>query len=382
MLQHKKQEQLITSILKKFDTDVIKTISNVENLLISILSKEGFTETTVLNFQYLYNQALEQSGYFALINDFVDNKFDELYQSIRYGFEQGGLFTKYTETDLDKIIALKEMTLTNYDALAVSAGAEGWGDEKIGSRIVVYEDIEHLNKKEIGKLKSDIKSDSTAGDSKLINVKGGGKKRSFGFNTCMTSNSYSQIPFDGEGDRRIYPSTFKMLESSGWLASKLRPDSVTCEQHRTNAINYIFKIYKYCESKNSQELQDALYYRVPKSKIRGLVEDSTSTDGNTAMNIIKRSKSKRSMIKNLSNLVVSDVDRADISDVVNEMELSDGDVKISGNTLKSLWKMLPTGKDSTKSLNYRSLLYIFGVEGDIKPVRINGLVKKGIEVRR
>ena len=124
MLQHKKQEQLITSILKKFDTDVIKTISNVENLLISILSKEGFTETTVLNFQYLYNQALEQSGYFALINDFVDNKFDELYQSIRYGFEQGGLFTKYTETDLDKIIALKEMTLTNYDALAVSAGAE------------------------------------------------------------------------------------------------------------------------------------------------------------------------------------------------------------------------------------------------------------------
>jgi len=263
-----------------------------------------------------------------------------------------------------------------------SAIQAGWDDEKLGSRIVIYEDIENLNKKELGKLRSEIKSDATAGDSKMLNIKGGGKKMSFGFNTALTSNSYDQIPFDGSGDRRIYPAPYKMLSNSSWLASKLRLGSITMEKHRTNAINYLYKIYKDCESKNSQELQDALFYKVPQSKIRGLVEDSTSTDGHTAMHIIKRAKTKREVVKNLSNVVASDIDKDDLKDLIDELELFEDKIRISGHTLKDLWKMLPTGKDSMKSLNYRSLLTIFGIEGNIKAIRINGDSKKGVEVRR
>ena len=267
-------------------------------------------------------------------------------------------------------------------AMGSAAIAAGWSDEKLGSRVVVYEDIEHLNKKELGQLKSEIKSDATAGDTKMLNIKGGGKKRSFGFNTAITSNAYDQIPFDGSGDRRIYPAPYKMLSNSSWLSNKLRDGSPTMVQHRTNAINFLYKIYKHCTKVGSQELHDALHYRVPRSKIRSLVEDSTSTDGYTAMNVIRRAKSKRDIIKHLSPLIASEIDIDSVKDFVDEIELSEHSIKIPGTSLKTLWDMLPSGKNSMKSLNYRSLLSIFGIEDQIKSIRINGKVIKGVEVHR
>ena len=44
--------------------------------------------------------------------------------------------------------------------------------------------------------------------------------------------------------------------------------------------------------------------------------------------------------------------------------------------------MLPSGKNSMKALNYRSLLNIFGIENQLKSIRINGKVIKGVEVHR
>lgn len=267
-------------------------------------------------------------------------------------------------------------------ALGSSAIAAGWGDEKLGKRIVVYEDIEHLNRKELGQLKSEIKSDATAGNSKMLNIKGGGKKRSFGFNTAITTNAYDQIPFDGAGDRRIYPSPYKMLKESSWLANRLRdgaPDSV---KHRTNAINFLFKIYKRCQKLGGQELYDALYYKVPTSKIRSIVEDSTSTDGYVAMNIIRRNSTKRNIIRELTPLIASDINVNSLKDMIDTMEITEDTIKIPGATLKELWDMLPSGRNSMKVLNYRSLLNIFGIESQFKSLRINGVVTKGIEVHR
>ncbi len=205
---------------------------------------------------------------------------------------------------------------------------------------------------------------------------------SFGFNTAITTNAYDQIPFDGSGDRRIYPAPYKMLSNSSWLANKLRDGSPTMVQHRTNAINFLYKIYKHCTKVSSQELHDALHYRVPRSKIRSLVEDSTSTDGYTAMNVIRRAKSKRDIIKHLSPLIASEIDIDSVKDLIDEIELSEHSVKIPGASLKVLWDMLPSGKNSMKSLNYRSLLSIFGIEDQIKSIRINGKSVKGVEVHR
>lgn len=268
-------------------------------------------------------------------------------------------------------------------AMGSSAIIAGWDDEKLGSRIVVYEDIEELDKKTLGRLKSDIKSDATNGESKRLNVKGKGKTLSFGFNTAMTTNEYNQIPFDGGGDRRIYPCGYRMLDKAAWLADKLSSDSDEHIKHRTNAINFLYKIYNHCENNMTDELRKALNYKVPTSNIRHIIEDSTSTDGKAAFNIIKRGKSIRSIVKELSNIVVADIDNNDIFDLIKDgVEIKDDSIKIYAKTLKELWKVLPSGRDSMRSLNYRSLLNIFGIESRLKSVRINGKVEKGVEVQR
>lgn len=263
-----------------------------------------------------------------------------------------------------------------------SAISAGWDDEKFGKRVVVYEDVEHLTKQELGVLKSDIKSDATSGDSKFLNLKGIGKRRSFGFNSAGTSNHFDQIPFDGAGDRRIYPSPYKMLDCSQYLSSKLSKQSKTMERHRTNAINLLYKIYTECEASGSKELETALYYKVPISSIRGIVEDSTSTDGHTALNIIRRGTSTRGIIKDLANIVASDVNKKDLKDIIEDMEFQDETIKISGKTLHELWKILPRGKDSMKSVNHRALLKIFGIDAELKSTRVHGVGQRGVTIRR
>ena len=68
--------------------------------------------------------------------------------------------------------------------------------------------------------------------------------------------------------------------------------------------------------------------------------------------------------------------------MVDTIELGEFTIKIPGTVLKELWDMLPSGKNSMKSLNYRSLLSIFGIESQLKSVRINGKACKGVEVHR
>jgi len=258
----------------------------------------------------------------------------------------------------------------------------GWDDAKLGKRLVVYEDVEHLNKSELGRLKSDIKSDATAGDSKFLNIKGQGQKRSFGFNTAGTSNHYDQIPFDGSGDRRIYPAPYKMLDSSKWLASELRDGAKNMDENRTNAINYLYKIYTECEMSSGSEVREALYYKVPNSAIRGVVEDSTSTDGHTALNIIKRSRNARKAVHDLSMVIASNIKPAEVKDIVTQIDFRDEEIRLSGHTLHDLWQVLPSGKDSMKSVNQRSLLKIFGIDGEIKNIRINNKQAKGVVIKR
>ena len=263
-----------------------------------------------------------------------------------------------------------------------SAIVAGWDDEKFGKRLVCYEDVEHLTKKELGALKSNIKSDATNGETKMLNIKGQGKKRSYGFNSVGTSNHFDQIPFDGPGDRRIYPSPYKVLESSDYLASELREGAFNMVENRTNIINYLYSIYLDCEKNGDYKLDNALYYKVPHSSIRDIVEDSTSTDGNMAMHIMTRSKHSREATKLLMEVVANDVTKTTVRDLMDDIEFSTEDVKIPIKVIKDLWELLPSGKDSMKSLNQRALLRIFGVDAEVKSVRIYGTSTKGIRIRR
>lgn len=267
---------------------------------------------------------------------------------------------------------------TKVSGMGSAAIIAGWDDDKLGKRLVVYEDVENLNKRELGILRGEIKSDATAGSSKTLNIKGQGKKRSFGFNSAGTSNHYNQIPFDGSGDRRIYPAPYKKLSKSGWLAGQLRAGAPRETENRTNAINYLFKIYTECEASGSKDLQEALYYKVPVSKIRGVVEDSTSTDSHVAINIIRRSKNARAAAKELSNIIASDVSKDELKRTLKEIEWSDKGIKIPGSVLNDLWKMLPSGRDSMRSASYRKLLNIFGIDTELKNIRFGENVAKGV----
>lgn len=253
----------------------------------------------------------------------------------------------------------------------------GWDDDKVGKRLVVYEDVEQLNARELGVLKGEIKSDATAGASKTLNIKGQGKKRSFGFNSAGTSNHYNQIPFDGSGDRRIYPAPYKKIVKSDWLASRLRAGSKDEIDNRTNAINFLYKIYKECEASGSAVLQEALYYKVPRSAIRDVVEDSTSTDGNAAINIIKRSTSWRRAYKDLATIVASDVKENELKNLLRTIEWKDGEIRVPGIFLNDLWSLLPTGRNNLKAVSSRKLLQIFHIDKQIKNVRIFGKQTKG-----
>lgn len=266
---------------------------------------------------------------------------------------------------------------TKVAGMGTAAIIAGWDDDKLGSRLVVYEDVEELNSRELGLLRSEIKSDATAGNTKMLNIKGQGKKRSFGFNSAGTSNHYDQVPFDGSGDRRIYPSPYKMVGNTQWLAGQLRAGSKNEVANRTNAVNFLYKIYKECEASGSAELQEALYYKVPKSIIRSVVEDSTSTDGNAAMNIIRRATSWRSAYNELTNIVASDVKENELKNLLKTIEWKDGGIRVPVVFLNDLWNLLPTGRNNLKAVSGRRLLNIFNIDKQIKALRIHGKVVKG-----
>lgn len=124
MLKHEEQQALIERILNSFDDRMENTIANIEALVNKLLLENGFTETTALNFEVLFDQALNEAGYFQQVNDFIDNDFDELFGLIKGGIETAGFAVEYTAEDLDRIMALKDLQLDRFNTLTSSSGKE------------------------------------------------------------------------------------------------------------------------------------------------------------------------------------------------------------------------------------------------------------------
>ena len=204
-----------------------------------------------------------------------------------------------------------------------------WGDVKLGKRLVVYEDIDGLDKKQVNKIASDIKTMATAaGSNIMLDIKGRGQMKSYGYNILGTSNDEKQVPVSGEEDRRVYVSEVKLLDNANWIREQLMGSNG--DKHKANAINYLFKIYN--EVSKIKNVQDAIFYRVPKTAKKKSVTDAQSNDSIQVMNIIKRSGDKvRTIVKELQALVDSDVDVDDLRDVIKEIDLKN--LNISGDTL-------------------------------------------------
>lgn len=124
MLKHDEQQRLLEDILKRFDDDMKVTIANIERLINRELMNSGFTEASALKFDGIFNRALYDAGYFERVNEFIDNDFDEMYTLILSGINSSGLTASYTNDDLTKILALKNMQLGRFTNLAEMTGRE------------------------------------------------------------------------------------------------------------------------------------------------------------------------------------------------------------------------------------------------------------------
>lgn len=121
-LKQEEQQALIDEILKRLDGNIATAILDIEKLTEEILLRNGFNQTTALNFSELFNEALVDSGYYETINEFIDDDFDELFKLIRQGINEGGFDVSYNQDDLAKFTALKNLQLEQFTSLGVDAG--------------------------------------------------------------------------------------------------------------------------------------------------------------------------------------------------------------------------------------------------------------------
>lgn len=124
MLKHEEQQELIEVILRDFDKNITENLVLIEKALNTILLERGISEETALNMQLYFIQKLEEMGYYAKVNDLIDNRFDELFLLIREGFAEGGLNIRYTSDDITKIAALKNLQLEQFTSLANEASTK------------------------------------------------------------------------------------------------------------------------------------------------------------------------------------------------------------------------------------------------------------------
>lgn len=104
-------EELINTIESKLDKEI-----NLFNLGFAQVLKEIKTQVEAqaimsikepLTFDYKFQQILKDSGYFSLVDDFIDNSYDKTYKDILKVFALGGLETSFTNADLDYIKQIK-----------------------------------------------------------------------------------------------------------------------------------------------------------------------------------------------------------------------------------------------------------------------------------
>jgi len=254
-----------------------------------------------------------------------------------------------------------------------AAMTKNWGDVKLGKRLVVFEDIDGLTKQQVNEIASDIKTMTTAaGSNIMLDIKGRGQMKSYGYNILGTSNDEKQVPVSGEEDRRIYISEVRVLENANWIREQLM--GTNGDKHKANAINYLYKIYNHV--KRLPECHDSIFYRVPKTAKKKSVTDSQSNDGIQAMNIIRRNEKTRLIIKELEALVVSSTSEKELRKIVEEIDIKNHN--ISGATLDKLWKVLPSGANDISDKSYKQLGKIFGLL-DYKTVVVNGSRLKGFK---
>lgn len=111
-------QQLSTTFNSRLDrifTDVIR-LSQIR------IAQQGLTKDSALQFDLVFNNILRDSGYYNLVNEYIDNGYDKNYSNILAAFEEVGLSTAFRAEQLADIQALKQLDLEYFNTLGIETG--------------------------------------------------------------------------------------------------------------------------------------------------------------------------------------------------------------------------------------------------------------------
>ena len=104
---HNQSQADIDKFIKQFDGAVEKVFERVRRIAQANLS--GLSPDDVLEYEFIWREALREAGYYTVVNDLIDTQFDSIYAGTIQAFETGGLSTAFTTDDATKIQMLKQM---------------------------------------------------------------------------------------------------------------------------------------------------------------------------------------------------------------------------------------------------------------------------------
>ena len=97
----------IDKFVSQFDGKVEQVFERVRRIAQANLAR--LSPDDVLQYEFVWRQALSDAGYYELVNDLIDKQFDSIYSGVIQAFEAGGLATAFTADDATKIQMLKQL---------------------------------------------------------------------------------------------------------------------------------------------------------------------------------------------------------------------------------------------------------------------------------
>ena len=122
MLGHEAQQKAVEDILKKFEGDMARVILEIQHCMNEYFMENNITAATSLQFDVAFSRILQESGYYALVNEMVDKDYNELFSLIQSGFKSGGFDIAYTAEDLTLVQALKAIQTNKFSVVGSTAG--------------------------------------------------------------------------------------------------------------------------------------------------------------------------------------------------------------------------------------------------------------------
>lgn len=108
-------EQILEQINNSIDREVnlfnvqLETVLKTIESLVAVRAVELYTDP--LQFDFAFQRILQESGYYNLVNGFINESYDKNYNEIIALFEAGGLAATFSEADVTNIKAIKQLKL-------------------------------------------------------------------------------------------------------------------------------------------------------------------------------------------------------------------------------------------------------------------------------